>query len=576
MQKFLPILDWLPHYKRSFFRKDLVAGVSTAIILIPQGMAYALIAGLPAVYGLYAALLPILIYALLGTSRRLAVGPVAMDSLLLAAALGTFAINGVENYIAMALLLTFMVGAIQLILGILRMGFLVNFLSKPVISGFTSAAALIIIFSQLKHLFGVNVPQSSHIQELLLSLFAALPQTNWISILVGCSGILLILILKYWNSNIPAILIAVILGVVTVYFFNLTASGISVLGAVPSGLPSFNWPTFNWLHVQELSTMALTIALIGYMELVSIGKALEEKTNEETIDANQELIALGTANLFGSLFQSYAVSASLSRSAINNEAGATTPMASIISVALVGLTLLFFTPLFYYLPNTILAAIIVVSVTGLIDIRFPMLLWKHNRDEFVLLLITFVMTLTIGIKEGILFGVLFSLLLMVYRTSRPHFAVLGKIRGSYYYRNISRFKDEIEVRNDLLIVRFDAQLFFGNQRYFKKELAKFIKTKGTDLRAIILNAEAINYIDATATDMLVGLIQELQENNIAFFISGAIGPTRDIIFNSAIIKLLHKDHLFANTQDAVSHYDNPTMLNDLSEKLAHQNRTQGN
>ncbi len=576
MQKILPFLKWLPHYKGYFFLKDLVAGLTVGIILIPQGMAYALIAGLPPVYGLYASLIPVFVYALLGTSRKLAVGPVAMDSLLIASGLGTLAISGVDNYIAMALLLTFMVGAIQLIFGIFRMGFLVNFLSKPVLSGFTSGAVVIIMVGQLNHLLGVSIVNSNKFYEVLSATLIAIPHTHWITVLLGGLSVLVILVLKKWNGKIPGVLIVVILTIVITFLFQLDSKGVGIVGDIPIGLPNLTFPEFSWTHSSNLFAMAITLALIGYMEAISIGKALEEKTKEETIDANQELIALGSANIIGSFFQGFPITASMSRSAVNNESGAQTPIAAVISVLLVMLTLLFFTPLFYYLPNAVLAAIIMVSVFGLIDLKYPNYLWKHNKDEFFLLLVTFLMTLFLGIKEGILFGMLFSLLLMVYRTSKPHFAILGKIKGSDYYRNIKRFEEDIEIREDLLVVRFDSQLYFGNINYFKKQMRQFINLKGPQLKGIILNAEAINYIDSTAIGMLSNLIREIHDKNIAFFIAGATGPARDIIFSSPIISELKKEYLFTGTKEAVAYFDNPASQSLLSEKLAYQNMGNGN
>lgn len=576
MQKIFPFLKWLSHYKGHFFLKDLVAGLTVGIILIPQGMAYALIAGLPPVYGLYASLIPVFVYALLGTSRKLAVGPVAMDSLLIAAGLGSLAISGVDNYIAMALLLTFMVGAIQLIFGIFRMGFLVNFLSKPVLSGFTSGAVVIIMVGQLNHLLGVSITNSNKFYEILGAILMAIPNTHWITVLLGGLSVLVILLLKKWNKRIPGVLIVVILTILITFLFQLDLNGVGIVGDIPKGLPNFTFPEFSWTHSSNLFPMAITIALIGYMEAISIGKVLEEKTREETIDANQELIALGSANVLGSFFQGFPITASMSRTAVNNESGARTPVASVISVLLVILTLLFFTPMFYYLPNAVLAAIIMVSVYGLIDLEYPSYLWKHNKDEFFLLLVTFLMTLFVGIKEGILFGVLFSLLLMVYRTSKPHFAVLGKIKNSDYYRNIKRFEEDIEIREDLLIVRFDSQLYFGNINYFKNQMRQFINLKGPQLKGIILNAEAINYIDSTAIGTLSNLIREIHDKNIAFFIAGATGPARDIIFSSPIISELKKEYLFTGTKEAVAYFDNPDSLSVLSERLAYQNLGNGN
>ncbi|MDO6603120.1 SulP family inorganic anion transporter [Arenibacter palladensis] len=573
MRRFLPFLDWLPRYNKTLFGKDLVAGITVGIILIPQGMAYAMIAGLPPVYGLYASLFPILTYAFLGTSRQIAVGPVAMDSLLVAAGLGTLAISGVQNYILMALFLSFMVGAFQLIFGFLRMGFLVNFMSRPVISGFTSAAAVIIIFSQLKHLLGADIINSNKFHELVINAFRHLSETNFYDFSIGIIGILIIASFKKWFDRFPAILLVVVLSTLVVYFFNLEAFDVQVVGEVPAGLPSFNVHSFSMEKVRDIWPIALTLAFVGYLEAISIGRAFEEKDNIETIDPNQELIALGASNMVGSFFQSYSVTASFSRSAINYEAGAKSTVASVISVVMVALTLLFLTPLFYNLPKAALASIIMVSVFGLIDISYPKKLWYQSRDEFMVLLLTFLITLGVGIVEGILIGVLLSLLLMVYRTSKPHFAVLGSIKGSDYYKNISRFGDEAEVRPDLLIVRFDSQLYFGNSGYFKSELFKFINVKGRSLKAVILNAEAINYIDASASAVLINVIEEIHNRNIEFYIAGATGPIRDIIFKSGIINSLHKEYLFVKIKEAVAYHDDPNNIPSLRERVAHQNQS---
>ncbi len=576
MQKFFPFLQWLTNYRKTDFAKDLVAGLTVGIVLIPQGMAYAMIAGLPPVYGLYASIFPVLVYLFLGTSKNVGIGPVAMDSLLVAAGLGALAITGIENYIAMAIFLAFMVGAIQLVLGISRMGFLVNFLSKPVISGFTSAAALIIIFSQLKHLLGAPIERSSKFHELILNASERVAETNLVDFAIGLAGILIIIGLKKWSKKIPSILLVVILGILAVYFLNLEDYGVKIVGAIPTGLPSFQVPNISLDNALSIWPIALTLALVGYLETISIGKALEEKEGVETIDANQELVALGTSNIVGSFFQSYGATASFSRSAINYESGVKTNLAAIFAVLLVVLTLLFLTPLFYYLPNAVLASIIMVSVFSLIDLEYARNLWGNRKDEFVVLLATFLVTLFIGIPQGILLGVLFSLLLMVYRTSNPHFAVLSNIAGSDYYKNIKRFGDEVVMRDDLLIVRFDAQLYFGNAGFFKRQLFKEIDSKGSTLKGVILNAEAINYIDSSAAQMLIKVIKEIHHKNLHFSVAGAIGPTRDIIFSTGIIKELGKEHLFVKTKDAVAHFDDPGCLSDLQGKVAYQNRTNGN
>ncbi|PIE99955.1 MAG: sodium-independent anion transporter [Maribacter sp.] len=572
MQKFFPFVDWVSDYRKSYLLKDLVAGFTVGVVLVPQAMAYAIVAGLPPVYGLYASVFPLLAYVFLGSSRHLAVGPVAMDSLLVAAGLGTLAITGVENYIAMAIFLAFMVGAIQLLLGFLRMGFLVNFLSRPVISGFTSGAACIIILSQLKHLLGVDIGKSSKVHELVVYALEKVGDTNPYDFAIGTIGILIILLLKKWNRKIPSVLVVVVLGILAVYLLGLEQYGVRIVGDIPKGLPNFQFPDIDFKKGMDLWPIALTLALIGYLEAISIGKSIEEKTKEDRIDANQELVALGTSNIVGSFFQGYPIAASFSRSAISNDAGGKTNLFALSSVVMVVLALLFLTPLFHYLPNAVLASIIMVSVFGLIDFEYPKTLFKYRKDEYVVLALTFLVTLFVGIKEGVLVGVLISLLLMVYRTSKPHFAVLEKVKGSEYYKNINRFEEDVEHRDDLLIIRFDSQLYFGNKNFFKNHLLGEVKAKGKSLKGVILNAEPINYIDSTAANMLIAVIEELHDQGIRFYIVGAIGPTRDIIFNSGIVDVLGKDFLFVRTKEAVACFDDPGSIQGTHRKIAHQRK----
>ncbi|MBT8177810.1 MAG: sulfate permease [Eudoraea sp.] len=575
MRRFFPVIDWLPEYSRIDLPGDLKSGLSVGVLLVPQAMAYAMIAGLPPVYGLYASLFPLLIYAVFGTSRHLGIGPVAMDSLLVAAGLGMIGANSPAEYITLAIGLAFLVGAIQLILGILQMGFLVNFLSKPVISGFISAAALIIILSQLKHLFGVDIENSNRIYELLINAVEAFPRIQVYDFIIGVIGIMLIVILRKWKPKFPGILLVVVLGILSAYLFNLEALGVSLVGKIPIGLPVWDVPKVSLDIVLKLWPIALTLALIGYLEAISIGKGIEEKNNEDRIDANQELRALGLSNLLGSFFQSYPVTASFSRSALLNETGSRSNIAGLISGILVVLTLLFLTPVFYFLPKAILASIIMVTVFKLIEVSYARTLWFLRRDEFYILLGTFIITLFIGITQGILVGVLLSLLLMVYRTSKPHFAVLANIKGTDYYRNVDRFSEDIEVRPDLLIIRFDAQLYFANAAYFKRRLLRYIDKKGPELKGVILNAEAINYMDSTATRMLVKTISKLRERGLDFYITGAIGPIRDIVFSSDIIEVVPKTHLFVRIMEAVAYHDQQESPSPMREKVVQQRKGPG-
>lgn len=574
LHKIFPIFQWLPNYKKSYLTGDVIAGLTIGIMLIPQGMAYAMIAGLPPVFGLYASLIPQIIYAIMGTSRQLAVGPVAMDSLLVASGLGALSLSGIDEYISMAIFLSLFMGSIQLLLGVLRMGFLVNFLSKPVISGFTSGAAIIIGLSQLKHLLGIDITRSNQVHKLLINAFENISLTNIYALSIGIFSIILIKVIKKYNKKyskrFPAALVLVVIGVSVVYFFNLYDFGLKIVGKVPSGLPSFQTPKIPLDRISELTPIALTLALIAFMEAISVSKAIEEKQNEYEIDSNQELIALGTSNIIGSLFQSYPTTGGFSRTAVNDQAGAKTGIAPLISALVVGLTLLFLTPLFYYLPNAVLAAIIIVAVFGLIDFSYPKELYKRRKDEFILLLITFVITLTVGITEGILSGVLLSLLIMVYRTSKPHIAVIARVKDTNYYKNILRFNNSTENRNDILGIRIDSQLFFGNKDFFKKELNKQIENKGKELRLIIINTEAINYIDSSGAHTLIKIIQELKTKNIKVMFSGTSGPTRDILYKSGIVDILGKENLFLRSHEAEEYYDGKYNKTEISKKIAEQ------
>lgn len=571
--RYLPILEWLPHYKKEYFKGDLAAGLTVGVLLIPQGMAYALIAGLPPVYGLYAALVPQVVYAVLGTSRQLAVGPVALDSLLVAAGLGSLSISGPEEYILLAISLSFMVGLLQITMGFLQMGFVVAFLSKPVISGFTSAAAIIIGLSQIKYFLGINILQSNQIQKIVVATISSFNQINYYSLLLGIAALVLLHLLRKFYPKIPSVILVVLLSILFSKFFKWENQSIELVGSIPAGLPHFEIPQISAIRLSELFPIALTLSLVAYLEAISLGKAFEEKNKTQYLNPNQELIALGGSNLVGAFFQSYPITGGFSRTAVNDQAGAKSGVALLISALVVGCILLFLTPWFYYLPKTILAAIIIRAVSRLVDINYAAKLFRNHKEEFFILLFTFLATLFLGIKEGVLLGVLFSLLHLVYRTSKPHFAILGKIKDTPYFRNIKRFPEMAVVREDLLIIRFDGQLYFGNIQYFKTLVEEEIQKKQTTIKGFVLNAEAIHYIDATATSQLITLFESLQQKGIRVLIAGAIGPTRDRIFKSKLIDTLKAQNLFINTEDAVQNFDGFKDKSTLKKNIRRQNNS---
>ena len=533
-------------------------------------MAYALIAGLPPIYGLYAALSPQIIYAILGTSRQLAVGPVAMDSLLVAAGLGTISILRPENYIQSAILLALMVGIIQFLLGLLKMGFLVSFLSKPLIRGFTSGAAIIIGLSQIRHILGVPLLQSNKIQLFAISIVKSEMTIHYPTLIIGIISIFFLLILKKWNPKVPSALVVVILSSLWVYFGKQDQVGVSVVGFVPSGLPSFKIPYFEFETIKDLIPISFTLAIIGYMESISISKTVAENHKYYQLDPNQELIALGTSNIFGSFFQSYPTTGGFSRTAVNDQSGAKTGVASLVCALIVAIMLSFFTHWFFYLPKAVLGAIIIVAVIQLIDIKYAIRLYNSRKDEFAVLLFTFILTLFVGITQGILFGIILSLLLLVYRVSKPHYAFLGRIRDTNYFQNIERFPDEITVREDLIILKFDAQLFFGNIEFFKKLVFEAVEKNSKKIKGFIINARSINYIDSTAAEELVLIIKKLQKKDIRVMVVGAIDPSRDIIINSKLIDILKKQNLFVTSGDATDSFDGVSKKTALQKKLSRQ------
>ena len=553
MRSYFPILEWIQEYNKTLFKGDLSAGITVAVMLIPQGMAYAMIAGLPPVYGLYAAIFPQLIYAIMGSSRQLAVGPVAMDSLLVATTLNTMAIVDAQHYISLAIFLAFFMGVIQVFLGLIKFGFLVNFLSKPVINGFTSAAAIIIGLSQLNHMLGVEISQGNVLQALMQSIWEVRTEIHLLTLMITLGSVFLIFGIKRFSKKIPVALVVVILTTLLTSQLNWNEMGVSIVGTIPSGLPAFN---FQWIAVEDiypLFPMALTLSLIAFLEAISIAKAIEVKENKETVDPNQELIALGAANVFGSFFQSYPTTGGFSRTAVNHESGAQTGVAAIISAAVVGLTLVFFSSWFYYLPKPVLGAIILTAVINLVDFKYPYQLWSSHREELFILLFTFLVTLFVGIMEGILLGTLASLSLMVYRSSQPHIAILGRIKGTKHYRNIHRFTEEVETFPGVLILRFDGQLFFGNHSYFKKQIVDLLGGETKKIRYLVIDASPINYIDASASNTLNHWIQNLNKEGITVLWVNVIGPIRDLFFKNGMLKKIGKKNLFYSLDSAVKY-----------------------
>ncbi len=564
-QRFLPFSEWLPNYPKQYLRGDLTAGLTVGVMLVPQGMAYAMLAGMPPIYGLYAATVPLILYALLGTSRQLAVGPVAMVSLLTATGVSALAEVGSPEYIGLVLALAFLVGVLQLALGVFRLGFMVNFLSHPVISGFTSAAAIVIALSQLKHLLGIPMPRSEHVHEILVAAAQNIGKTHGLTLAIGLGAIALIQLFKKWKPAFPGALVVVALSILAVWALGLAEHGVKIVGEVPSGLPALTMPLLDWSAMQKLLPMAMAIGLVGFMESIAVAKAMQARHRDYALDANQELIALGMANIGGSFFSSFPVTGGFSRTAVNDQAGARTGLASIVSAVLIIVTLLFLTPLFYYLPNAVLAAVIMVAVYGLIDHKEARHLWHSNRGDFILWAVTFAATLFVGIEQGIALGVILSLALVIYRTTKPHIAVLGRVPGTFFYRNVERFSN-LEQRPDVLIVRFDADLYFANVSYFLDTINALAAQKGDALRVLVINAESINNLDSSGVHAIEELLRQFRQRGISVFFVSVKGPVRDAMMRAGLIEEIGPQNFFLSNQQAVDACDQ--VCADNQEELA--------
>jgi sulfate permease, SulP family len=572
LEKFFPFLQWLPKYRKEWLKGDINAGIIVAIMLIPQGMAYAMLAGLDPIHGLYAVTFPLIVYALLGTSRQLAVGPVAMVSLLTAAGISALQPESAAQYLIYSLTLAFLVGMIQFLMGIFKLGFIVNFLSHPVISGFTSAAAIIIGLSQIKHLLRIPLPNTEHAHEIIVAIFSQLGEIHLYSLLIGMGGILIIKFGKKIHKFFPSPLVAVIFGIAAVSFGNLESQGIKIVGEVPSGLPSFSLPIIDAQIWKQLLPVAFAISMIGFAESFAVAKTIQNKHKDYKLDANQELLGLGLANVIASVFKGMPITGGFSRTAVNDSSGAKTGLASIISAVLVFATLLFFTHWFHNLPNAILASVVIVAVSGLVNVSEPLHLWKEDRMDFFMLALTFFATLFLGIEIGIVSGMLVSLGVMIYRASKPHMALLGKVPNASFYRNIDRFPD-LEIRKDTLIIRIDGPLYFANIEYIKSKLDAYQEQAGDEIKAIVINMEAIPAIDSTALQALLDWVKEWKINGLLVYFTDIKGPLRDYFKKSGFVNKVGEQSLQLSIEEALKCLDGKKAVDGFEQYTFQSNKT---
>lgn len=475
-KRFIPFLDWIGELKKpAILKADILAGITVALVLIPQSMAYAQLAGLPPHYGLYASFLVPIVAAIFGSSRQLQNGPVAIISLMTAAALAPLALNP-EQTVMYAALLALIAGSIQLTLGFLRLGVMVDFLSHPVVIGFTNAAALVIASMQLGKIFGVTVVPGIHLHNTLWNLAAAIPrQTHLSTLLMGVFSLILLLVFKRFTPKLPGILFTVLITTIVAWFTDYAQTGGAVVGYVPPGLPSFTWPEYNPAHIKGLMLPAGMIAFLSFVEAFSIAKAVASKTRQR-LSADQEMVGKGLANLVAGVTQGYPVSGSFSRTAIAYDAGAKTGFAAVVSGIIVGITLLFLTPLMYHLPIATLAAVIIVAVAGLFQIEPLLHSWKVNPHDTIVALVVFNTTIYFAphLEKGVYVGIATSLAFYIYRTMRPHFAEVA-LHEDGTFRDARLFN--MRTSDTLALFRYDGDLYFVNAGYLEKKLLNAVADK---------------------------------------------------------------------------------------------------
>lgn len=551
LAKLLPFLSWINELKNpDILRADVIAGLTVALVLVPQSMAYAQLAGLPPQYGLYASFLPVMIAALMGSSRQLGTGPVAIVSLLTAAALQPYAINP-DTYVAYAALLAFMVGIFQFMLGSFKLGFIINFLSHPVVVGFTNAAAIIIGASQLDKIFGVVKPEAAQTYEQVWGVLVnAYGDTHLMTLSMAILAFIIIIAVKKYTPKLPAVLLSVTITTVISWLTGFHENfGGAIVGSIPEGLPSIVMPHFDLSIMSSMVVTAVTIGLIGFMEAISIAKAMAAQTKQR-LDADQELMGQGIANVVSCFCQGYAVSGSFSRSAVNISAGAKTGFSSVVTAIIVGITLLWLTPLLFHLPQATLAAVIIMAVVNLIKFHPIKHAWKVEKHDAIVSVVAFVLTLLFAphLENGIVIGVILSLGLFLYRTMEPRFTELSAHDGSTMF--VNALDNDLNRCEVVSIVKYSGSLYFANAGYFEDRILRLIADKQEHLKYIIVDMAGINQIDASGEEALTGLLDRCSANGVEILFARMEGIESTLI-RSGFVDRFGKNRFYERRTDAL-------------------------
>ncbi|OGT88595.1 MAG: DNA repair protein [Gammaproteobacteria bacterium RIFOXYA12_FULL_61_12] len=548
--RFLPFLRWFP-LSGETVRADFMAGITVALVLIPQSMAYAQLAGMPAYYGLYAAFLPVAVAVMWGSSHQLGTGPVAVVSLLTASSLAVFAAPGSPDFIALAIMLALLVGVIQLLLGVFKLGVIVNFLSHPVIVGFTNAAAIIIGLSQVSKLFGVPMGRSEHFINDIIGVFKQVGHTHLPTLAMGILAIALMWGVKRYRPKWPGVLIAVAVTTTLSWGLGFAQSlGGQVVGSIPQGLPSLALPALDMTKLGSLLSAALVISLVGFMEAISIAKALAAKTKQR-LDPNQELIGQGLSNIIGSLTQAFPVSGSFSRSAVNMGAGARTGMSSVFTAIFVLITLLFLTPLLYHLPQAVLAAVIIMAVIGLVNVKAVIHAWHAQKHDGIAAGVTFAATLAFAphLDNGIMIGAGLALVLYLLRTMKPRVAILGRFPDGTL-RDI-KVNPGLPTSEHIVAMRFDGQLYFANVAFFEDTVLEAVADH-PKAKYLLIVGDGINQLDASGEEVVHHLVKRLRGIGVELVFSGLKKQVLDIMRSTHLFDLIGQRNLFPTEDKAIT------------------------
>lgn len=545
-----PIIDTFKNYKREDLRWDLIAGMMVTVLLVPQAMAYAQLAGVPPQYGFYAGIVPVLAYAVFGTSPHIAIGPVAITSILLFDGLSTIAEPFSANYVRLMIVSGFLIGFIQILFGLLRLGVLVNLLSLPVLTGFTSAASILIIVSQLKDVLGLEIPKYVYLHSKVFYICTHLPDIHVLTLIIGIVCLAFLIMAKRLSPRIPAALLLVIIATIVSSLADLQSHGVAIIGDITVALPEFEAPKLTFRQLRKSFSIILAVTLIGLIETIGVGKAIEQRHDYYQLVPNKEFIALGLSKVLGGLFQAIPTSTSYSRSATLDSSGGRTVLAGAFSALFLILSMLTFVSSLSSLPKVVLASIILMAVKNLFDLATARYLYRVHKRDFFMMLVTFLVTVLLSMDAGVITGVILSFVLVLIKSSIPRITELGRVPGETFYRSIEQYQD-LQRIDGVVIIRYDDQIYFANQEYYYRETLQIVEQASQPVRYLILDLRGVQDIDSSGLKYMQRLHDDLRALGITLLVGGTISPVRHNMARAGLRNHIGQGNFFPSIQKAV-------------------------